>query len=85
MCGQQQRAAIVRALANDPPVVIADEPTGSPDSETSRAVLSLFRKLAEQGVTVGIATHERDISGLIDRSIELIDGRMAPKHSAANG
>jgi putative ABC transport system ATP-binding protein len=76
--GQQQRAAIARALANDPPVVIADEPTGNLDSVTARGVLDLFRKLAERGTTVVIATHERDISGLIDRSVELVDGLIAP-------
>lgn len=74
--GQQQRAAIARALANDPPIVIADEPTGNLDSETSRSVLDLFRSLAERGTTVVIATHERDISGLIDRTVELVDGRI---------
>ncbi len=81
--GQQQRAAIARALANDPPIVIADEPTGNLDSETSRAVLDLFRQLTEQGVTVVIATHERDLSGLIDRNIELVDGRITQRISAA--
>jgi len=75
--GQQQRAAIARALANDPPIVIADEPTGNLDSETSRAVLDLFRKLTDRGTSVLIATHERDISGLIDRTIELVDGRIS--------
>lgn len=75
--GQQQRAAIARALANDPPIVIADEPTGNLDSETSRAVLDLFRQLTDRGTTVVIATHERDISGVIDRTIELVDGRLA--------
>ena len=75
--GQQQRAAIARALANDPPIIIADEPTGNLDSETSRAVLDLFRSLAERGTTVVIATHERDISGVIDRKVELVDGRIS--------
>ncbi|MBS1789444.1 MAG: ABC transporter ATP-binding protein [Acidobacteria bacterium] len=74
--GQQQRAAIARALANDPPIVIADEPTGNLDSETSRDVLGLFRNLTKRGTTVVIATHERDISGVIDRTIELVDGRI---------
>jgi putative ABC transport system ATP-binding protein len=71
--GQQQRAAIARALANDPPIVIADEPTGNLDSATARAVLDLFRKLIALGSTIVIATHERDISG-IDRTVELVDG-----------
>jgi putative ABC transport system ATP-binding protein len=80
--GQQQRAAIARALANDPPIVIADEPTGNLDSVTARAVLDLFRKLIDLGATVVIATHERDISG-IDRTVELVDGAIASKLSVA--
>jgi putative ABC transport system ATP-binding protein len=80
--GQQQRAAIARALANDPPIVIADEPTGNLDSVTARAVLDLFRKLIDLGTTVVIATHERDIAG-IDRTIELVDGAIASKLSVA--
>ncbi len=83
--GQQQRAAIARALANDPPIIIADEPTGNLDSETSREVLGLFRQLTELGTTVVIATHERDIGGVIDRTIGLVDGRVAHQHSAAVG
>jgi putative ABC transport system ATP-binding protein len=82
--GQQQRAAIARALANDPPIVIADEPTGNLDSVTARTVLDLFRKLKDLSVTVVIATHERDISG-IDRTIELVDGTIASKLSIATG
>jgi putative ABC transport system ATP-binding protein len=78
--GQQQRAAIARALANDPPIVIADEPTGNLDSVTARSVLNLFRKLIDLGVTVVIATHERDVSG-IDRTVELVDGAIASKLS----
>jgi len=81
--GQQQRAAIARALANNPPIIIADEPTGNLDSETSRSVLHLLRKLTERGTTVVIATHERDLSGLIDRTIELVDGAVAPEFSMA--
>src|SRR5262245_57572303 len=78
--GQQQRAAIARALANDPPIVIADEPTGNLDSVTAHTVLDLFRKLIDLGTTVVIATHERDISG-IDRTVELVDGAIASKLS----
>lgn len=74
--GQQQRVAIARALANDPPVVLADEPTGNLDSVTARAVLDLLRRLADQGATVVIATHERDIAPLIDRTIEMVDGKV---------
>jgi putative ABC transport system ATP-binding protein len=81
--GQQQRAAIARALANDPPIIIADEPTGNLDSVTARAVLDLFRKLTDLGTTVIIATHERDITGLIDRRIELADGMVIHETSNA--
>lgn len=80
--GQQQRVAIARALANHPPVLLADEPTGNLDSVTAGAVLDLFRKLAQRGTTVVIATHERDVSG-IDRIVEMADGVVAPKFSTA--
>lgn len=80
--GQQQRVAIARALANDPKVVTADEPTGNLDSETARAVLELFRALADEGRTVVVATHERDISRLATRTVALIDGRVAGGPSA---
>ncbi|HKQ03589.1 MAG TPA: ABC transporter ATP-binding protein [Blastocatellia bacterium] len=83
--GQQQRAAIARALANDPPLVIADEPTGNLDSVTATAVLDLFRKLADLGTTVVIATHERDITRLIDRTIELADGMIVQAISGVTG
>jgi putative ABC transport system ATP-binding protein len=82
--GQQQRVAIARALANDPAVVLADEPTGNLDSETAQAVLDLFRMLASAGTTVVIATHERDITRIVDRKIEIADGRLAlatPEHA----
>jgi putative ABC transport system ATP-binding protein len=75
--GQQQRAAIARALANDPPIVIADEPTGNLDSVTASSVLALFRELKQLGTTVVIATHERDLAGWIDRTVELTDGRVS--------
>jgi len=72
--GQQQRVAIARALANDPPVVLADEPTGNLDSATAGAVLDLFRRMASAGTTVVVATHERDIARVADRTVELFDG-----------
>src|ERR1700722_12376350 len=75
--GEQQRAAIARALANDPPVILADEPTGNLDSVTATAVLHLFRALASSGTTVVIATHERDITRLVDRKVEVADGSLA--------
>jgi len=72
--GEQQRVAIARALANDPPLVIADEPTGNLDSATAASVLTLFRQLASDGRTVVIATHDRDVKAISDRTVELADG-----------
>jgi len=74
--GQQQRVAIARALANDPAVILADEPTGNLDSSTAREVLSLFRALADGGRTIVVATHERDIAALADRVVAVEDGRV---------
>jgi putative ABC transport system ATP-binding protein len=81
--GQQQRAAIARAMANDPPIVVADEPTGNLDSGTARSVLDLFRSLADGGTTVVVATHERDLAGLIDRTVFLADGLVVPAGALA--
>jgi putative ABC transport system ATP-binding protein len=74
--GEQQRVAIARALANEPALVLADEPTGNLDSVTAAAILDLFRDLANQGTTVVIATHEADIARVIDRRIEISDGAL---------
>jgi len=75
--GQQQRAAIARALANDPPILMADEPTGNLDEATRTEVLELFAKLNADGRTIVMVTHERDISDYTDRQVTLIDGRVA--------
>jgi putative ABC transport system ATP-binding protein len=72
--GQQQRVAIARALANDPAVLLADEPTGNLDSATAAEVLGLLRELADVGTTVVVATHERDIGRVADRIVQLADG-----------
>lgn len=74
--GEQQRVAIARALANEPALVLADEPTGNLDSVTARAILDLFRDMADQGTTVVIATHEADIARVIDRRVEISDGAL---------
>src|SRR6266496_1960872 len=73
--GQQQRAAIARALANDPSLIVADEPTGNLDSQTSDAVLQLFADLANEGKTVVMVTHERDVT-IVTRTITLADGAV---------
>jgi putative ABC transport system ATP-binding protein len=74
--GEQQRVAIARALANQPALVLADEPTGNLDSVTATDILNLFRDMANQGTTVVIATHEADIARVIDRRIEISDGSL---------
>ena len=74
--GQQQRAAIARALANDPPLLLADEPTGNLDSTTAAAVLELFAELNAEGRTIVVVTHERDIRSIVGREVTLVDGRI---------
>ena len=74
--GQQQRAAIARALANDPPVIIADEPTGNLDSHTGAAIIELFAGLAKAGKTVIIVTHEKDFASYFGHTISMLDGTI---------
>jgi len=74
--GQQQRAAIARALANDPALLVADEPTGNLDSHTARDVWSLLQQLADDGKTVMVVTHDREVAGFADRIVNLADGAI---------
>jgi len=74
--GQQQRAAIARALANDPPLLVADEPTGNLDSRTGQAVWRLFTELAAAGKTVVVVTHDAQVAGWVHRVIGLADGTV---------
>jgi putative ABC transport system ATP-binding protein len=83
--GQQQRAAIARALANDPPLLLADEPTGNLDSATADAVLKLFADLNAEGRTIVVVTHERDIRSIVGREVTLMDGRIVTDESAVTG
>jgi putative ABC transport system ATP-binding protein len=82
--GERQRVAIARALANDPNVVLADEPTGSLDSASVERVLGLFRRLrSETGMTLVMVTHDRDVARTADRIVEIRDGRVAADTSSS--
>jgi putative ABC transport system ATP-binding protein len=81
--GQQQRAAIARALANEPPLLLADEPTGNLDSVTADAVLGLFADLNHDGQTIVVVSHEPDIRALVGREVTLVDGRVVSDESVA--
>ena len=88
--GQQQRVAIARALVNDPVLILADEPTGALDTQTSCEVMALLQQLNARGMTVVVVTHERDIAEFAKRVILFRDGRVtedravaAPKDAAA--
>jgi lipoprotein-releasing system ATP-binding protein len=76
--GQRQRVAVARALANDPPLILADEPTGSLDSRNSEQVFAILDRLVrERGKTVVAVTHDSDIAAKASRRINLVDGRIA--------
>lgn len=74
--GEQQRAAIARALANKPPVIIADEPTGNLDSQTAERIQNLFMELADAGHTVIVVTHDNTVGARYDRVITIQDGQV---------
>jgi ABC-type lipoprotein export system ATPase subunit len=76
--GEQQRLAIVRALVNDPPLVLADEPTGNLDAESGADVLALLRRIADHDRAVVLVTHEREAAAIADRVLHLRDGRLQP-------
>lgn len=74
--GERQRVAFARALANNPPLVLADEPTGNLDTETGLEIVNILKQIKEEGKTVIVATHDEKLLNLADRSLCLKDGRL---------
>ncbi len=74
--GQQQRAAIARALANDPPLLIGDEPTGNLDSRTAQDIFELFSNVVKQGKTMVMVTHDKELARRVPRVVEILDGKI---------
>jgi putative ABC transport system ATP-binding protein len=74
--GQQQRVAIARGLVNQPALLLADEPTGNLDSQTSIEIMGVFQKLNDQGITIVMVTHELDIASYTKRNIIMRDGKV---------
>jgi len=83
--GEQQRVAIARCLANDPPLIVADEPTGNLDTQTASAVIDLFVELARKGKTILIVTHDEDIAQRGSRIVVVSEGRIVSTAVAGGG
>ena len=81
--GESERTAIARAIVNQPPIILADEPTGNLDSRTSREVMLLLQRLKNDGTTVVMVTHSLACAGYADRVMQMADGRLAVPHKAA--
>jgi putative ABC transport system ATP-binding protein len=78
--GQQQRVAIARSLANDPPILVADEPTGNLDSQTAVAIFQLFQQLVAEGKTIVMVTHDNELASQVSRTITIADGTIVNEH-----
>ena len=82
--GQQQRVAIARALVNQPSLLLADEPTGNLDSQTSIEIMGVFQKLNDSGITIVMVTHELDIARYTKRTVILRDGKVLTDEKVAS-
>jgi putative ABC transport system ATP-binding protein len=78
--GQQQRVAIARSLANDPPILVADEPTGNLDSQTAVAIFQLFQQLVAEGKTIVMVTLDNELASQVSRTITIADGTIVNEH-----
>lgn len=74
--GQKQRVAIARALVNEPSFILADEPTGALDTKTSEQILDLFTELNNEGITIVMITHDKEVADKADRTIFIRDGKL---------
>ena len=81
--GEQQRVAVARALVSNPALILADEPTGNLDSISTAEIISVFRQLHQEGITVILVTHEMDIANQTQRTIRLLDGKVVSDERVA--
>jgi len=82
--GQQQRVALARMLANDPPIILADEPTGNLDPETSQAILDFLQEVNKEGRTIVMVTHDMRAAGTAQRTLRLVDGAIVNGRKATS-